>query len=278
MKTLSQTGAEHFVQRFSASALSGGVYEHLQNNVKGTNIFIEGTSQFSELRDCLLRESDRCLLLSVSCFARALDGMRAASSYWTLVGLYYSAFFAAKAVLGMFGCWMGNPKMWVEAVDTNPGKQSLAYRRVKHPESRRGGSHQATWRAYYVAMVPLNSWVPSSFSLAVHPVHASKTWFIDTRNEFNYHPSSAVRLGDDFAMSFDPSDLPNCLPGSLNTAFNVSSTMLKFARHVATQFSLSTDVFGGYPSRADGFRALVTAPQDPALRTFSASLHPILEF
>ena len=132
MKPLSHSGAIHFVQNFSsnASVSAIGVNDYLDTNFQGTNTFVEGTSQYGELRDCLLRESERSLLMASNCYARSLDGLRENSAYWSLVGLYYAAFYSAKAILGMHGCWMGGLKKWIEVVDSNPGAQKIVYKNI----------------------------------------------------------------------------------------------------------------------------------------------------
>lgn len=146
--------------------------------------------------DSLDSDAERSLLLSGSCYARALDGLRESSVYWSVVGLYYAAFFSLKAVLGMHGCWMSRPKRWIEVVDANPGRQKIAYKTAMYPSSGGPtGSHQVTWIAFYEAMNHLAAWLTSAHAvLASNPVNANRTWMIDTRNEVNYDPLVAFQM------------------------------------------------------------------------------------
>lgn len=74
MKPLTQIGAQHFVGQFSAEAsvINSSVDDYLLTLPSGTNTFSEGTPRFALLKDCILREAERSLLLSGNCYARAL--------------------------------------------------------------------------------------------------------------------------------------------------------------------------------------------------------------
>jgi len=279
MKSLTKTGAEHFVKSFAGTALTAGqgVEDYLIASKSKGVTFVEGVPKFAELRDCMLREADRSLLLSVNCFARALEGLRAASAYWSLVGLYYASFFAAKSVLGMYGCWMSKPRMWVEVVDANPGKQRLIYRTT--PYAGTGGSHQVAWSAFYSAMTPLRSWLTTPHAkLAAYPVNSNDSWLIQTRNEVNYDPAKAFKMKEDFELNYDAAKIPTCFAGKLRTMFDITRAFVLFARDTAKDMGLKTDVYSPEPTRKDWSKKLVTSAQDAALRDFAASLSPQLEF
>lgn len=279
MKSLTKSGAKHFVGSFAATPASArqGVEDYLTTSKAKGSTFIEGSPRFAELRDCMLREADRSLLLSVNCFARALGGLRAASAYWSLVGLYYASFFSAKAVLGMHGCWMCRPKMWIEVIDANPGKQKLAYRTVAY--GGRGGSHQIAWIAFYSAMTPLRSWLTTGHAkLAAYPVNSNDTWLIETRNEVNYDPAKAFKMKEDFEATYDSTNLPSCFGGKLRTMFDITHAFVLFARDTAKEMGLQTDVYVPEPNRKDWCKNLITSAEDPALRSFAESYNAQLQF
>lgn len=280
MRALTNVGASHFVGSFSAEMTSAsyGVEDYIQYlSISPGKTFVEGRADFSGMRDCILRESDRSLALSVNCFARALDGLRACSSYWTGVGLYYSAFFAAKAIMGMYGCWFKTPKSWIEVVDTTPGKQRLIFRPRVYAGS--GGPHQLGWRAYYAATTSLRPSASTPEAIfALNPINSSETWLIDTRNEINYNPFQAFRLKEEFEGSFDNADIPACFSGKFSTMYTVSNAFIAYARQTAIDLSLKTDVFAVHADRAQWIRMLVTSAQEPALVGFANSTYSRLAF
>lgn len=214
MKPLTTTSSIHFVAGFNvvsaASALS--VQDYL--NSASTRSFQEGTPEFEALRCYLLRETEQSLLMAGNCYIRGLEGLRGSSAYWSLVSLYYSAFFSVKAVLGTYGCWMSHPKRWIEAVDTNAGNIKLHYRTA--PYTTVSGSHKVTWIAFYDTMSALSSFLTSPEAvIAKTPVNQTKTWLIDTRNDANYHPNIAFDMIDEFDRGFSPTAVPNCFRGRL---------------------------------------------------------------
>ena len=175
MKSLTTASSVHFVNGYApvASVMSTSVQDYL--NSVTTKTFQEGTPAFDRLRCCLLRETEQSLIMSQNCYARALEGLRGGSSYWSLVTLYYSAFFSAKAVLGTYGCWMAGSKKWLEVVDAASGNIRLQYRTT--PYCPQNGSHKVTWIAYYDTMSALSSFLTSTEAvLAKTPVNKSKTW------------------------------------------------------------------------------------------------------
>jgi hypothetical protein len=68
MKPLTQSGAAHFVGQFGADASVAGysVEDFLATLSASSHTFTEGTPRFDQLKDCLLRESERSLLMSSS--------------------------------------------------------------------------------------------------------------------------------------------------------------------------------------------------------------------
>lgn len=282
MKPFSRNGAQYFVSKFSADAFGKtySVDDYLTNYAHGVTNFTEGTSEFNQLKDCLLREAERSLLMSASCYARALDNLREGSVYWAVVGLYYAAFLSSKAVLGMHGCWMSQPRSWIEVVDENPGKQKMIFKKTFYPNNGgQKGSHKVTWIAFYEAMNHLSAWLTSPQAvLAINPVNSSKVWMIETRNDVNYNPQAAFEMMSAFQASYDPTNVPHCFSGKLQTMLRVAQAFVMFAKEIAIDYGLNTDVWSPAISRKDWCKKYVTSPQDPALLAFAETEYPALEF
>lgn len=270
MKSLSQPGATHFVGSFAQSPSSSqvSVGKYLSLNYPTAKTFVEGQPGFHELKDCLLRDADRFAFLASSNYARTLDMMRGSSSAWCIVGFYYAAFFAAKAILGLQGCWMQSQSRWIEATASNPGHQTLKYNKQKYPTPV-SGSHRVFWVAYYSAVAPLQAWMPPEALLGVKPISANTAWFIELRNKVNYDPVAAFGIIDDFLLRYDGGKLPACLPGDLRSAHTVAGAVLSALKEMATQCGVATDVFKPRRSRATAIRALVTGPRPSDLRSFA---------
>ena len=159
MRSFSTTSSIPFVGGFSVEpSVSGlGVRDYI-NSVTDRQ-FHEGTAKFNELRYCLLRETEQSLIMAGNCYARGLDGLRAGSSFWSSVSFYYAAFFAAKAIMGTYGCWMGGPRSWIEVVNGTVGTFQLSYRNTVYGNLK--GSHKVTWDAYYDLTSRLSSFLTS---------------------------------------------------------------------------------------------------------------------
>ena len=218
--------------------------------------------------------------MASNCYARSLDGLRENSAYWSLVGLYYAAFYSAKAILGMHGCWMGGLKKWIEVVDSNPGAQKIVFKKQPYPNNAgQSGSHKVTWMAFYHAMTHLTTWYANqNNSLAMHPVNANSTWLIDTRNDYNYYPYEAFQLMSDFQSSFDSNDIPNCFGGKLQTMLQVSKAFICFSKDVCIQLGLATDIWLPENTRSDWVRNHITANQNASLNVFAQSEYAQLVF
>jgi hypothetical protein len=69
-------------------------------------VLTEGTAHFTAHRVSTLNAIERWLLFGVGDYRRALDMLIPSAAPWAHVTLYYSSFFAANAILGMFGVWV----------------------------------------------------------------------------------------------------------------------------------------------------------------------------
>ena len=278
MQPLSYLGAAWFVGGFQAGAIPAhvGMANHVTGTYPKAVVLQEGTPQFDQVRTCLLRECDRTLFLSASCFARALESLRASSAYWTAVGLYYSCFFAATAILGMFGCWFKRQRTWIEAVAVTPGGQKLAVRDKKY--SKITGSHEAFWDGYYRTVQFLTNYVDPAIAMALVPVANDPAWLAKYRKEVNYEPETAFALMDDFRGAFDATAIPACFPGRFSTELQVAQAFISCARFLAEDLKLVTDAHGRLGSRRDDICGLVTNTAAPELTAFAQGTFPDLEF
>src|SRR5436853_6669677 len=142
MKLFDIPDAHYYCGGFNntAGACSGSLAKYVEGNLRGGTSLREGTPTFNEYRDCALREVERNLLLSMSNYRRALDLMIPGASSWSFVTLYYSSFYAARAVLGMFGGLVGR-KVIVEVSAGKPGQQELVIK-SKKKETTYTASHE----------------------------------------------------------------------------------------------------------------------------------------
>lgn len=247
MRIFNVTGADHFCKKFGATAGPSAIpIGSLLNRIcagwardqHGT--FREGTKQFDELRDCLLRDVERELFMAASQYRRSLDLMIPGSASWAHVTLYYGCFYAASAFLGMFGGWINAPHYLVEVTRAVPGQQELTVR--YRPSSIQGmGTHRAFWDQFYGACNSLYSWVPAKYLPAIQPVGSDSSWQIDSRNAVNYDSHNAIQLLKEFEDNFAESTFPNSLPGDLNTQYKITEATVLLAFDYARTFNLDTD-------------------------------------
>lgn len=218
--------------------------------------FKEGEQVFAEYRDSLLREADRSFFLGITCFRRALDLFSSASVFWAHVSLYYSGWFAAHSILGMFGCWVQGDKKVIQVKNHSPGSQEFTVTK-DYPTQYSGGGHQFFWDAYYNAMRAVVLWTDPSLHLAVKPISSNHIWAIEKRNLINYQTVQAFKLMDDFNAGFDPGKFPGSLQGDVATQFQLARTLLLFCADRASEFALKTDVYSTTGSRAKAITELI---------------------
>lgn len=273
MNILTPSGAKHFCSGFSSAQTTALI--DVRNYLGGrSKSFPEGTPRFDELRDCLIRESERYAFLSAAAYAASWRIVRASAASWAIVGFYYSAFFAAKSLLGMHGGWIDGPNRWLEVTNGNPSSLELTFKKTTHPlltTLASGSSHKAFWTVFYSALRPLGPYVPAHTAFALQPVHSSETWLIDNRNNFNYSPNQALRLLWDFLARFDAHSMPSCFPGDLKVFSNIAVAMQQIVHDFRVAHNLAGDVFAGnYTDLRDAVDQLIRADRETDLDTYSA--------
>jgi hypothetical protein len=239
------------------------------------SVLVEGSPKFAELRDCILREAERMLFISNALSGNALVANKGASSPWTLVTLYYSAFLAAQGLLAMHGGYMVDRKIWVECKNTQGGSLALNIHRTLHPRLVHlsgPSSHKAFWTLFYYAVRSLYTHASNQLAFALTPIQQSDTWLIDTRNKYNYQMPAAMQLLQDFERGYDGQRLPQSMPSQLVTVDNTAHALREIAADWRAAYSLQSDIVAAtHPNLQDAVNDRIKAARDPALDAFSAA-------
>jgi hypothetical protein len=225
----------------------------------------EGTARFDKFRVAGLREVERQLFSSVSTYRRSFDLLMASASPWSHVTMYYSSFFAASALLGMFGNWNIGRHAIIDVLLSSPGSQNFTIRRYS---STYTGAHEFFWDVFYSNVAALAADVDPALRFAISPISGSVTWQSDTRNEINYDSHIASLAMASFQSSFVPGRVPATLPGTLNTQFKVMDGLVQIAVSFAKKLNIRTDALDPLSPigrRSTKVRRLIFAPAVPSL-------------
>lgn len=228
--------------------------------------FTEGTPGFNVFRDLSLGEVERLLLLSASHYRRAHDGFGEVPSAWSYVTLYYGSFFAARALMGLFGIWVTNGDKYLGVVRSSPGTQQFEKRKYVSPSG--AGSHGMFWELYYTEMAGLVAYLDVEDRFAVQPPGADFDWQSAERNRINYDSFEAIVLAEQFERTFTAAGFPTSLPGVLNTQYRFLESVLRLSGKFAHSFGLNTDAVDSIcpePSRRERVRQLVLIQRPRAL-------------
>lgn len=248
-------GATHYCGSFQSrpGIAQQSLEDFRQARLQRRSSIREGTSLFDEYRACSLRDVEGSLFLAASHYRRALDLMVPSSSHWAQVTLYYGAFFAARALLGMFGCGILNRHV-IHVSQSSPGNQELRIERIGSGPDRyyvtEKGSHRQFWEIFYQTVPPVQSLVDVKFAAALAPISSSNTWLIEQRNNINYKTPDSLSIAEAFGKSFTEDRFPDSLPGTLQTQYRVSEGMLGASCSFARTFGLATDALNFLNSSA----------------------------
>ena len=223
MRTFGFPQAQHYCS--GGGSTPSHDFRQLSSTLTAGTLITEGTPQFAEYRDSALQDAERLLFFGVSHYRRALDLMIPSSAPWAEITCYYGAFFAASAILHMFGCAVLF-KAIVEVDKSSLGSQQLAVRDKSRQGLSRGGSHQKFWQLFYRAAKPLIPLVEPGLRFALVPI-GSATTLIDQRNAVNYDSAHALNSASQFMAAFDPDLFPTSLPASLGTQYQVTEALLE---------------------------------------------------
>jgi hypothetical protein len=244
---------------------AAGSFTNFTTGLTTGQAFTEGSSDFDTFRDCSLRESERLLFLAMAHYRRSFSLLSVSTASWAQVTMYYSAFYSAKSLLGMFGGWFLKGKKIIDVAKSAPGKQELI---VGKSASTYRGSHQVFWDHFYANIAALDPWIEPPLRFAIAPVNGDVTWQIDRRNEVNYDSFTACDLMKNFQVSFRKTRVTSSLPGVLNTQFQVMEALLRLAAGQARKFRLATDALSAFSPKGDRrqkVRALIINEALPSL-------------
>jgi hypothetical protein len=216
-------------------------------SLQGVSLLAEGSGYFEIHRANVLDDSERWILFALSNYRRALDMLVPAAAPWGQVTLYYSAFFAANAILGMFGGWAGHlpdGRRFVEVVRGSPGSQELRIHRKLTFATGARGSHTQFWEFFYNATASIAPWAPKALSSALLPVNGNPDWQIVERNRINYDMFHAWSASKSFYRTFKPSRLKS-LTGALGQQLDATERLVELALHFAKATSLSRVALDG---------------------------------
>jgi hypothetical protein len=258
MRLFDVTEAHHFCRALPAHVPGTGQSLPTFHNGLHTTRLVEGTTYFDVHRVSLLNAVERWIFFGVADYRRALDMFIPSNAPWAHVTLYYSSFFAANAILGMFGVWVHFARL-VDVENGTATSQVLRITRRAPAPSGYKGSHQVFWDFFYEGCNTISPWVPNQLQPATVPVNNDRIWQITARNEVNYDMFSAFDGAILFSDSFNPKRLRS-LRGPLAQQLDVTEGMLKLAIYFANLFGVSS--FGyeglGTGARAKILRALIT--------------------
>ena len=209
-------------------------------SLKGVTRIREGSTEFDVHRLNLLHSAERWLLFSTSHYQRALGMLVPVAAPWAQVTLYYSSFFAANAILAMFGGWVGYVAGKPHVVDVEEGTVGIQvlqiFRNLKSP-NQMNGSHAAFWDFFYDAAATLIAWAPAGLDGPLNPVNNDSSWQIRQRNEVNYDMYYAWMGANFLHASFKPAKLKS-LKGDLRLQLDTAASMNRLAQHFATELGL----------------------------------------
>ena len=199
----------------------------------------EGTVPFEVHRANLLDSVSRWLVYALANYRRSLDMLVPVSTPWAQVTLYYSSFFAANAVLGMFGGWLGRLKtnVLIDVERGVAGSQELTIHRNYKSPSGIAGSHKIFWEAFYDSTATISTWAPTRLSTAFSPVNGSIAWQIDERNNVNYDMHLAWAASADFHDKFNPAKFKS-LSGPLRQQLETAEQLIRVATYFAKAVGL----------------------------------------
>lgn len=268
--------AKYFCTSFSNTTgfSERSIKEFFNHNIRNnrTNFILnENTSIFKEYRDCALREIERNLYFAFSHYRRTLDLMISSSSSWGYVTIYYACFFCARALLGLFGCYIFD-RYVIDVKNGNIGQQVLRVKKIGNKANEEfttyNGSHQKFWDLFYNAFNPFRPMVTPEQRISLSPINNDPAWLINQRNEVNYDTWYALSLSKDFLNSFNKQNFPNSLPGVLRTGYGVLESLIDLTSTYEKQFKINSQAIYSLKNIKNfkkNIKELIYKPKAPAL-------------
>ena len=235
----------------------------------------EGSQSFDVHRVSLLQAIERWLVYALSNYRRSVEMIVPVSAPWMHVTLYYASYFAAQAILGMFGGWIGTApgaKLIVDVHDGTPGSQEVSVRRWQSSPNGRRATHAAFWDYFYDAAASIAPWIPGTLASALVPVNGDRDWLTSQRNDVNYDTFVAWEASVLLQRTFQPQQFPHRLMGPLGQQFETTEQLVELAATLAKLLSVESyalDGCGANGTRLQIQRFLVCQPA-PTLTNQSA--------
>lgn len=274
MQLFDLVGARHYCRPLPTAQTTlppslSTFHDSLATSVK---TFKEGTPEFEERRVVALHDVERLLFLAASNYLRALDLLVASAAPWAHVTLYYSSFFGAQALVGMFGGWIDAPDRIVQVQTNAPLSQELVLKKKVKSPNLYGGSHRMFWDFFYDACTPMINWTTdAAHHFALTPVSSVRTWQIDERNDVNYDARTAYDAVTAFPGKLNATNFRKSLSGSIVTQLEVTEGMLLLAFEFARDFKIDSHALAALNvgKRPDCIKRLVAQAKLPKLASQS---------
>jgi hypothetical protein len=262
MRLFDFTEARHFCLPLPHYRPGVGQSLSVLHNNRGTSRLMEGSNDFEIHRVSLLNAIERWILFGIAGYRRALDMLIPSNAPLAHVTLYYSSFFAANAILGMFGAWV-HFECLIDVEHGSAPNQILlvtkytSNRKLKSPNGQ-NGSHRIFWDFFYYGCNSISPWVPGNLQSTMSPVNNDPVWQVRARNEVNYDMSKAFDTATLLHQNFNPRRLRS-LSGPLAQQLDLAGNMLKVALYFANEFDINSFAYEGLSTgtRARALRALV---------------------
>lgn len=250
MRLFDPPQARHFCS--PAEIVSGRVgrqslHDFYSSLSKGVTLMDEGGKNYEIHQVNVLDFVERWLVYSVVHYRKSLEMLAPASAPWAHVTLYYSSFFAANAILGMFGGWIAQLRTGPRLVDVEQkveGAQVLRVHRKLTSPNLLKGSHKVFWDLFYSGAAQIAPWVPSSLSGALEPVNGDVAWQTSERNGVNYDMFVAWNASVQFHQTFRAAKLSS-LTGPLRQQFETTEKLVKLGLYFAADFGVSNKALDG---------------------------------
>lgn len=242
-----QSQARHFCTPLAAIVPAPQSLSGLYSPATKARRIEEGTNEFQVHRVTALNAVERWLLYSVAHYRRSLDMFVPAAAPWAQVTLYYSSFFAANAILGMFGAWVGHSPTGnriIDVEDGTPGQQVLKLAIKQKSPFDAGGSHRQFWDFFYDAVPLIKPWAVPDLAKGLDAVNGDRNWQIDRRNDVNYDMSKAWQATIAF-QGFRPNRFRQSLAPNLASQIEATEGLVKVALAFAADFKLHTFGYDG---------------------------------
>lgn len=246
VRTFDLKGARHFAdpRRVAHPILAESFTAFLAREVEPGTVLHEGTTPFESFRAQALREVDRYWLLALSNHRRSQDLLRPAAASWAWVTAYYGSYFAAHAILGLFGVTCRPRHYLVEVQHNSPGAQELASLSfAPDPKGQSGGSHERFWTSFYEYAQLFRAGLPPALKSAVDPVNGDPGWQIEQRSKQNYDSFEALQTAYQVNASFQATRFPDSLSPDFARQLNLTASMIDLLLWLCHDFKLDTDCF-----------------------------------